>query len=190
MKSLIPVLITISITLTLKGYFSSGTFNTDAAESISQNNVSPALTAQSDTIKVAVEFPKTFELQLVKTAVISLEKNVDFGNPYVLSDYPIGAVNWISREGLTTALPPSKIQSFTSGTPIAKGLSWQELNTAIAPKYLLPNHVPGYSFSAEKLPSNTVITYQTADGSYYILGVKQISWGKTRAIELSVYHAS
>jgi hypothetical protein len=190
MKSLIPVLLTISITLTLKGFFTTGIFTTDTVESISQNTVSPAFGAQPDTIKVAVEFPEKFELQLVKTAIIPFEKSVDFGNPYVLSDYPIGAVNWISREGLTTALPPSKIQFFKSGTPIAQALSWQELKTAIAPKYLLPNHVLGHPFSAEKLPSNTVITYQTADGSYYILGVKQISWGKSQAIELSVYHAS
>lgn len=189
MKSLIPVLLTISITLTLKGYFSTNPFDVNVAENIS----TPAANStgeRSDDNKVLVQFPQNFELQLVKTAIIPFEKSLDFGNPHLLSDYPVGDVNWISREGFNTTLPPAKIQFFPSGNPFFHGLNRSELNQSSTVNYLLPNNILGHPFSAQNLPSNTVITYQTADGSYYILGVKQISWGKSRAIELSVYHAS
>ncbi|WAC14213.1 hypothetical protein [Dyadobacter pollutisoli] len=189
MKSLIPVLLTISITLTLKGYFSTNPFNANVTENIS-TPAENSLGEHSEAHKILVQFPQTFELQLVKTAIIPFEKSLDFANPHLLSDYPLGDVNWISREGLNTTFPPAKVQFFPSRNPFFHGLSRSQLNQSSTVNYLLPNHLLGHPCSAQNLPSNTVITYQTADGSYYILGVKQISWGKSRAIELSVYHAS
>jgi hypothetical protein len=190
MKSLIPVLLTVSITLTLKGYFSSNFFNMNSVENTSKATVAPVFSPPVNTKNAIAQFPTIFELQLVKTAIIPIEKSLDFGNPRLLSDYPISDVNWISREGLNTTLPPAKIQFFTSGNPLVHGLNWHEPHQTNTSNYLLPNNVLGHPFSAQKLPANTVITYQTADGSYYILGIKQISWGKSQAIELSVYHAS
>lgn len=188
MKSLIPVLLTVSLTLTMKGYISSPDFTADDhAKPISiQLPDTVAVLAAKDTITSKL---KKCDWELVKTAVVPVDRGLNLSSPRFLSDYPVGDVSWISNEGTASQVAPANVRFLQLSVNDIRRFNWEGFNTTTSTAYPTAAVLQTNILLPGQIPSQAVVAYQTEDGNYYLLKIKTVTWGTSKAVELSVYHA-
>ncbi|MHA4740246.1 hypothetical protein [Dyadobacter sp. MSC1_007] len=188
MKSLIPVLLTLSLTLTMKAYVNApASVDVDIVQPLSTKvtNQTTAL-ATKDTITLKL---KKCDWELVKTAVVPFDKGLNLSSPHFLSNYPVGDLNWISNEGLRPELPITSIRYLQLGVNDIQRFNWEGFNTSELNTYPTATVLQHHLLLPGQIPAQGVLAYQAEDGNYYLVKIKAVTWGTTQALELSVYHA-
>jgi hypothetical protein len=188
MKSLIPVLLTLSLTLTMKGYINSpASVDVDMAQPLPTELSDPTTFLPiQDTITPRL---KKCDWELVKTAVVPLDRGLNLSSPRFLSNYPVGDVNWISNEGAVPHLAPTSIRFLKLGVNDIQRFNWEGFKASKLTTYPTAAVLQHHLLLPGQIPAQGVLAYQAEDGNYYLVKIKAVTWGTTQALELSVYHA-
>lgn len=188
MKSLIPVLLTLSLTLTMKAYVSApASVDVDVVQPLSTGVTNPTTAlAIKDTITPKL---KKCDWELIKTAVVPFDKGLNLSSPRFLSNYPVGDVNWISNEGAQPHLAITSIRFLQLGVNDIQRFNWEGFNTSKLTTYPTATVLQHSLLLPEQIPAQGVLAYQAEDGNYYLVKIKAVVWGTTQALELSVYQA-